>query len=230
MTTPFVLTAHVVMTLLALSATGLVVRGRVSFCWFFLVYVCATLTSDLVMATWPQRFWVFSVFSMKETLLSVLKILICLEIWQRTFSGFPRARVRVGLLLLLALLGIAFAALAIPPREGFYEALLILGSRLQAGALLLYAIVVSAAAWHRVPLHPMHRAILLGFAAYLTVHAVALSLIALDTGNTWAYEAIRPISLATYCGVSAWWAWAAWRPLRPPTDLISRLHPWAHTW
>lgn len=216
--------------LLALVAAGLVVRGRVSQCWLFLLQVVATLACNLSIAQWPERLFVFTFYSMKETLLWVLTILVALEIWLRSFAVFRRARRRVGLALVLVLLATLAAIHQIPAGLLPYDALLgILCARQQAGALALFAVVVSAGSWYRVPLHPLHRAILFGFATYLVAFTLALSLIGWRQ-ESWVYRWTAPIPPLAYTITELWWLWVVWTPTRAPNPTISRLQPWATSW
>ncbi|HET9315484.1 MAG TPA: hypothetical protein VFQ51_07820, partial [Vicinamibacteria bacterium] len=157
--------ANLGFALLVGAATGLVVRGRASFCWTFVVYLLSTASFQSLIIWWPERFFVFTFYFVKELVLVLLKIGVAFEIWQRCFSSFPQARVRTGFLLTSALAVMALASQLVP--DGLYPYDLLMGvilPRLQSGVLLLYALLVCATAWYRVPMHPTHRAILLGFA------------------------------------------------------------------
>jgi hypothetical protein len=165
-----ILIAYVGQAVLALVASGLLVRRRVAFCWSFFLYINATLVSEFLIVTWPDRFYDYAFYSAKESALTVLKIAVALEMWQRTFASFPRARVRVGFLLAGVLLATAIGVLQVSRDVPSYYALMSLVSpRQKAGTIGVFAIVVVGAWWHRIPLHPLYRAILLGFAGYLNV-------------------------------------------------------------
>jgi hypothetical protein len=224
--------AHVGDTLEAMLLAGLLVRGRVALCWSFFVYISATALASRLVVHWPEQFWTYTFYSMKETVLFALVVVVTLEIWLRTFSSFRRARVRVGLLLALALLATAVAALAIPPGLDSYDVLLgIVIPRQDAGVLMLCAIIASAVGWYRIPLHPLHRAILIGLGAYLMVNTLLMSVFAgWLVENVRAYRWCSAIIAGAYCTVSGWWAWVAWRPSREPSPAVSRLQPWAHSW
>lgn len=231
MTSPGAFLSHLSLAVLGIVVVGLCVRRRVKMCLTFVAYAILTMTTGLLIALWPDRFWVFTFYSMKETGLVVLKVLVAVEIWQRTFASFERARLRVGLLLVVALLAMAWAVLAAPADRHPYEELLgIVIPRQQAGALALYAIVVAAAHWHRVPLHPLHRAILVGFGAYLTVYTLLLSVMGLQGASAWAVELCSTLDGATYTATGVWWAWTAWRPVRARSPIAARLQPWASSW
>jgi hypothetical protein len=225
-----VLIAHAVAILLAVVAAGLMVRRRANLCWSFVLYVLATLTATQLSVIWPERFAVFTFFSIKQTVLVVFKIIVALEIWQHSFSFFHRARVRVAVLLAGALLATATAVQMVPPDLAPYDALIgVVYPRQQAGTLALFAIIVMAALWYRVPLHPLHRAILVGFAAYLTLSACLASIVGFAGGGAWL-PLLGRLDQLGYLATTVWWAWAAWRPIQAPSATVSRLQPWAHSW
>jgi hypothetical protein len=216
----------------AAAVTGLVVRRYAALCWAFLAYLLAVMTCVILVPLWPEYFLTFQFYSAKETGYFVLKALIAVEIWRRTFSTFPRARLRVGFLMAGVLLATAAIAASLPAdgRHPFVILVTILAPRQQAGTLALFALVVSAAWWYRVPLHPVHRAILGGFSAYLPINTLVVSVcgwyLVTDTARVWTWG----LNAAAYTLTTTWWAWAVWRPVRAPDPVIVRLQPWAHSW
>jgi hypothetical protein len=226
------LVGHLVHLLLAAGAAGLVVRRRAALCPTFLCYLLTVLTCSSMIGQWPEHFWNFEFHSVAETGYFVLKALVAVEIWLRTFATLPRARVRVGCCLVVVLLATAAMVVSTPAdgRHPYAVVVTILAPRQQAGTLALFAIVVAAAWWYRAPLHPLHRAIMGGFSLYLPVNTLVASMfgwfMAADAARPWMWG----VNTVAYGLTSAWWAWAAWRPVRAPEPIISRLHPWAHSW
>jgi hypothetical protein len=211
---------------------GLLVRGRAALCWAFFAYLSVVMTCFTLIACWPEHFWNLGFYSAKETGYFVLKVLIAVEIWRRTFATLARARVKVGFLLVGILLATSAMVLstAADGRHPFDVVVTIIGPRQQAGSLALFALVATAAWWYRAPLHPLHRAILVGFSFYLPINTVAYSVF----GWFLAPEAARPwagaLNAVAYNLTMIWWAWAAWRPVRAPEPIALRLQPWAHSW
>jgi hypothetical protein len=225
-----VLAPHVETMLLLVLCAGLLRRGRAALCWSFLAYALAVVCANQLSPLWDEGAWGFGSYIFKETALFVLKVLVALEIWQRTFATFPRARVRVGVFLAIALLLLAGSIQIGPSQRSQWDLFIgVVTPRLQVGALVLYLIVVFAAGWYRVPLHEFHRAVLLGFGAYLVAHAVTFAYLGWSGGTPESYGLFVPVVLSTYFATVVWWAWAAWRPLRAPSPLLSRLQPWAHS-
>jgi hypothetical protein len=220
---------HVVDALVVLIIIGLLRRRYVRFCWSFLVYLSAVWAFDRLGDLMSDRSDYYTIYSAKETMLDVLKFVVALEIWQKSFCSFPRARLRVGILLALVLLATAIGTLTVSMDVDPYDALLsLISPRQKAGALGLFAVVVSGAWWYRIPLHPLHRAILLGFAGYLVLATLLASLLGL-LGQE-ARWVLGRIDVAGYFAVSIWWAWAAWRTSHLPNPILTRLQPWARSW
>jgi hypothetical protein len=171
---------------------------------------------------------------LKRTVYNGLQALIALEIAILTFSGLPRARVRVELLLLVVL-GVALIADLLPQATGYpYLAMLgFVAPRGVATSLWLFVSVLAAAAWYRAPVHPFHRSILLAFTLYLGLETFLLKLVGMAAASRPAYlaahaylEALDPLAFAVTAG---FWTWTAWRA-EPATALspavASRLQPW----
>lgn len=164
-------------------------------------------------------------------MLCALTMGVAVEIWLRTFSAFPRARLRVGLVIASALVVTAVAVRRIPPGLHPYDELLgIVCPRQHAGSLALFTIVVAAARWYGVPLHPLHRAIAIGYAGYLTVFIAVLSIMGWQEGRSEVYRWCAPLGPAAYLLTEVWWVWSAWRPVQPPRPILARLQPWATSW
>jgi hypothetical protein len=223
------LSGYVESPLLAILAVGLLVRGRAALCWSFGAYAVTVLASNSIIAAWPDSFD-FTHYVVRETVLMVLKALIAVEIWWRTFSSLPRARPRVGSILVGAFVLAGIASRAVPPGLDAWTSFVgVVNPRLQMALLLCYAVVASAAWWFRAPLHSFHRAVLFGFATYLVLHTVGLSYHGWQGSSdssafvNWLLDAtMYPVALIL-------WSWAAWRPLRAPSPILSRLQPWAHS-
>jgi hypothetical protein len=225
------LTVGAVAVLLILTAIGLLRRRYAALCWSFLVYLFAIVAFDGVMISVWDRVDDYAVYAAKETILDVLKFAVALEIWRKSFASFPRARVRVGLLLGAVLVATAIGILIVPKDLTSYYALLsIVCPRQKAGSLALFAVVVSGAWWYRIPLHPLHRAILFGFAAYLTSATLLMSLIGILSDQPWVVHVLSRIDAISYLATCVWWASAAWRTSREPSPVLAKLQPWAHSW
>jgi len=69
------------------TALGLVIRGRLRLNWSFAAYVLTALTTNLLMAWAPERFYESAFYLLSQTLLHVLKFGVALEIAWRVING-----------------------------------------------------------------------------------------------------------------------------------------------
>lgn len=231
MTTLQALLGYLGLLLLAAVAVGLIARRRAALCWTFFAYLIWGTTSGFLVVRWPARFWEFTFYSANQTVYFVLQALVATQIWRRTFAILPRARIRIGLALTVALAGIAVTVATLPTDRHPYDiAVAVLAPRQRAGNLALFTIIVAAAWWYRVPLHPIYRAILGGFAVYLTVSTLTASVLGWLIIPNWLLDVVSYLNAGTYVLVTVWWAWAAWQPERVARPIVSTLQPWAHSW
>ncbi len=224
-----------VVTNLLLLATlaGLLVRRRIRLAYVFPAYLVAIVVLSSLTGLWPARFHTWSFYWFKEAVYSVLKVGVAVELAIRVFQAFPRAR-RVARALLLLVLGITVVAAwaaspegAPPGQAGWAELVLALNPRINNGTAWLFGALFALILYHRLPLHPLHKAISFGFMAYLLFLSFGLDLV---KRSEFAHRTM--VSYASSIGytlVAGFWARAAWRrDPRPPvaSDVVSRLQPW----
>jgi hypothetical protein len=210
-------TITVVGTVLGCAALcGLVVRRRVRLCYSFVLYLSTSLVADLLMVLWPEHFYRQWFWFGKELLIHVLRFALALELIYWTFRAFPSARATVRgvmLLVLLVTLVIVFASTGdLTPSEGA-PALGPLISRVQPralyGAIWLLTVVALFILWYRLPVHPFHKAILIGLVPYLLIAVVSLNII---ESQGWATrELVNPLHTLAFVLLLGYWAVAAWR-------------------
>jgi hypothetical protein len=236
MTSSQLLVGNLSLALILMALTGLLTRRRARLCWTFLVYLLAMAVGNQLVFWRPDVFQTHGFWTAKATAYAVLRTLIALEIGLLTFSAMPRARRRAELVL-GAVLVIALAVAVQPAVADGYTYLVMLGvvaPRLTATSLWLFAAVLGVAYWHRAPVHPFHRSLLLAFTLYLGAATWLLGVVGLAAASRPAYlaayaylEALEPLAFAVTAG---FWTWAAWRP--EPRVALSpavahRLQPWA---
>jgi hypothetical protein len=229
-----VLSLYVETALLLVLCAGLLRRRRAALCWSFLAYALAVVGGNQLQRVMHAKYWgsdyhaFFSYYVLKETVLFVVKALVALEIWLRTFAVFPRARLRVGLLLVSALLVLVAVVQIVPSERDQWDLFIgVVVPRLQVGALALYLIVALAARSYFVPVHEFHRAVFVGFGAYLTLHTLTFAYHGWSGMTSESFRIGFTLEAIAYPATVTWWAWAAWRPLREPSPILSRLQPWA---
>lgn len=240
------LVSDLTVLLLTVTSVGLVLRGRHRLSRAFLAYLMAMVVGNRLVTWWPSTFLNYGFYMGRTATYTALSILAAVEIALLTFSMFPVARRRALLMMALVLVATYGAAFGIDPSSELYpwmHAVGLLSSGGQAGRLWLFVVPVLVAAYHRVPLHPYHRALLVGFALYLGGYSCMLGFMANHValaGNTFTHPAylaahaylrsLEPVAFAATVGV---WTWAAWRVPRPAHDVapaVRALQPWAVTW
>jgi hypothetical protein len=221
--------SNLVASLLLVTVVGVVVRGRARFCWSFLVYLVAVLLGNRLTTWWPERFYQPGFWALKGITYNALTVLVAVEVGLLTFQRAPGARRRmvVG----MAVIAAAAVAVALWPRIWPARPDLalfgVLAPRGDAIALWLFALVFGLAGWHRLPLHPYHRALVLGRTLYLTFGVILLAVLGARADSAVAYSYLAALDPLAFATVSAWWAWAAWRPLELERGVLARLQPWA---
>jgi hypothetical protein len=209
--------------LTTVAVTGLSVRGRVGVCWTFVVYLAFIALADLLMLLWPDYFWRLWFYVGKEFVINVLRLAVALELTYRTFRAFPSARAtarRVLLLVLVATLVIVVLGTGdLVPPEGA-PALGPLASRVQprvlSGAIWLLTAVAGLILWYRLPVHPLHKAILVGLVPYLLIFSVSLNL--LESRGWEVLSFISYLHTSAFLLVLVYWTYAAWRPDEVPVQ------------
>jgi len=213
---------------IALAVAGLSIRGHARYCRAFTAYLVFVLVTDLLVMSWPDRFWTWPFWFFQQTMADVLKIVVALELAYWIFLGFPGAARSARGVLLLLLVATLLAVVALPNEASRDTRGYLIGSlrpRLQIGALWVFTALAGLVRWYRVPLHPMHRTIILGFVAYLTIFGTFLHLVA-DYGWSRHVETAEPIAYLAAC---SWWAWEGWRrepALDADAAVVARLQPW----
>jgi hypothetical protein len=202
------LVACVVILLLAACLAGLFVRGRQGLCVSFTLYLGAVLLSDTLILVWPQRFHSWDFWLIKESVHNLLKFGIALELTVRTFRAFPAARKTVtGLVLGVLVLTWFSVGQPVDPRPK--ELALNLQPYVLAGTLWLFIAISALILWYRLPVVPLHKALLLGFVPYLLVFTLAINLLKAFGGD------IRAVAGYTknvaYQVLLAYWVYSAWR-------------------
>jgi len=205
------------------AATGLVVRRRAEASRTFLAYLAVIAGADLLMLLWPATFRQQWFWFGKELLIHALRFGVALELTYWTFRAFPSARASargVLLAILLLTLGIVlFGTGSLEPPAGA-PALGPLISRVQPaivnGTIWLLTGMAGLILWYRLPVHPFHKAILVGLVPYLLVYTVSLSLI---ESHGWGVRTqVNHFFPVAFVLVLGYWAVAAWRRPESPVQ------------
>jgi hypothetical protein len=231
MTTGQRLVLAVEVILLAALAMGLIGRGRLRLCFTFGLYVAAVLGPDVAILARPSRFFTWDVWIARELVQALLKLGIPVEITLRAFAAFHGARARTASFLVVVAAGTILAtALRASKDAGAAGLAQTMMPPLLTGTAWLFGAVLAFALWFRIPLHPWHRALLIGFVPYLLIFTIAVGLL-----RSLGWEARMVLSHAytiSYLVLVAYLAFAVWRrdPSPPaPSHLVHRLQPWRET-
>jgi hypothetical protein len=215
--------------LLLLILAGLVIRRRLFRSPLFAPYLLSVLVPSLLTAVWPERFYVWTFWLAKETLQTVLKLGLALDLAYRLLRRLPQAHTlaQAGAALGLVLTGAAAFFAPIQSNDVRGVALAVL-PRVLYGTALLFAALLGLVAWFRIPLDRLNKAILVGFVPYLLTVTLALNLLThlgFDSRVAAGY-----LSSAAYTVLLCYWTWAAWLeddPLDPEEQEAAKsLHPW----
>ena len=200
--------------------TGLVVRRRYAACYSFFLQLVAVLASDLLLVFWPDPFYTKKFWLIKDSVLYLLALVIAVELTIRTFRAFPGAHWTARRLLFAILaLTTALAVLAFPREPSDITSTLAeqVYPRLLNGAVWLFTGIAALILWYRLPVDPLHKAILIGFVPYLIVFTVVLNWL-----HTFGWEQLAErlsyLESSAYLLVVAYWAYAAWHPSRVPAQ------------
>jgi len=226
------LAAAVALALLVLG--GLVARRKLGVCRFFVVYLSVATAADILILLWPRYFFTQPFWVAKEAAIHLLRFAVILELTYRTFQAFPSARSSARMLALVVLGGTFVILLAGAGNLGEPGTTPPLGpviSRVQPmvlnGSVWLLTAMAGLILWYRLPVHPWHKAIIMGLVVYLLVFSTSLSWI---ESRGWAErEFANHFMRAGYLSLLAYWAVAAWRraeaPIHPPAGIQDAPEP-----
>lgn len=202
--------------LLAACLAGLFARRRQGLCVSFTLYLAAVILSDALVLLHPSRFHSWDFWVLKESVHNLLKFGIALELTVRTFRAFPAAR-KTAAGLVLAVLALTWVSVGPRPRLVVgrpLELALNLQPYVLAGTLWLFVAISSLILWYRLPVTPLHKALLLGFVPYLLVFTVAINLLRSFGGEVRTVAGY--VKNVAYQVLLAYWAYSAWRRWPPP--------------
>jgi hypothetical protein len=204
------LVANLVRTAILLIFIGLLVKRRAHLCWSFTIYLAAIVTGNTLISFWPERFYTQSFYILKETVYNILMLCVATELAYRVFRAFPGAlsRARVVLAPLLAL--IAIAIISVPTGTDYRDIVTRYHPQVQTGLIWVFSATAVLAVWYNIPLHRLHRALLLGFTSNLIVFATLYNILR-SFGWQRLYDPIARLDTYAYLALVAWWAFTAWR-------------------
>ncbi len=230
MTSWQVLVAHAVKVLVLVALAGIVARHRARLCWSFVAYLSTIVVSNTLISVWPDTFFVPSFYLLKQALYDCLRLAIAVELAYRTFQAFPGAQSTARRVVFALLTVTSVALIGVPSglsngSPGLYDtALKEWEPRVMTGTIWLMNGVALLVIWYRVPIQAYHKAILLGFVAYLLTFTTLLRLLQIYDWDV--LPIIQSTEPAAFFVLVGWWAWAAWQPaIEMSAALARRLQP-----
>lgn len=205
------LISFVGIALIATLLTALVSRKRYRACLSFLLYVVAVLIPSFLFTVWPVRFYTWENYFLRESVHNLLKFAIALELGYRTFRAFPAAliqarRIACAILALVAIIAIAGSSVEGRPSDLPVE----WHARVLNGTIWLLTGIAVLILWYRLPVDPLHKAILVGFVPYLLLFSVGMRAV-VEMGLEKS-QLFHTIHAAAYVVLLAYWNRAAWAP------------------
>jgi hypothetical protein len=219
------LLAHAMKLGLLAILVGLVVRRRAHVCWSFVGYLSWNLACNILFSFWPDQFYRQWFYLLMSGVSDAFKILVAAELTYRTFRAFPGAASRVRILLAPVFMVPALFVRKVPTAVSYEDWLRVYQPQLLTGIIWCMVAITLLIAWYRVPVHAMHRAILIGFASYLLIFTTLLNLTR-DFGFEQFGRYLNVADGYAYVLLLAGWGYAAWVPTRRPMlalDVLKRL-------
>jgi hypothetical protein len=221
------LVAHANQLAMALCLAGIVLRGRFRFSRCLTLFLVAALAGNMSATLWQDTFFTYNWWVVRQVTYGVLMLATALELVYLTFAALPGAHAAVRGAL-LGILGLTFMSLVLLPDGGGYRSFSTsLLPRMVNGTVWLFVASVGVSLLYRVPIHPWHRAIMTGFAAYLTVFGVLFRVI--DVFGWRILGVVNALDPLAYLGLLGYWTWMAWRrDAVPAVDpvVLATLQPW----
>jgi len=222
--------ANLCAALLGLLLLGLVLHRRDRLSRAFFTHCATALIVNRLIVGWPAVFYTRIFWSFKETFYDAITAAVLIEIGCLTFASFPRARRRLlcacgGILLIAMATRIAVHQDPAVNSEWYRLWYSVLIPLTRAGTLWICVAMLGIAAWHRVPLHAFHQALLIGFILYISIVTVSFALVSeLGPGVQGYSAAVEQLAYAATVGL---WTWAAWRRAPALSPIRRELQPWA---
>lgn len=223
MTAHEILIANLVRTAVLLIFVGLLVRRRSHLCWSFTAYMAAVLAGNSMVSFWPERFYTRWFYILKESVYNVLMLCIAAELAYRVFRAFPGALARARRVLAPLLAVITVGIISVPTGTDFIDIVTRYHPQIQTGVIWLLSATAVLTVWYNIPLHFVHRALLLGLSSYLIIFATLGNIL-----RSFGFERLRgmigTVDSYAYLALVAWLAYTAWRsekafelaPMRSP--------------
>jgi len=208
---PMSVLQQVIWCLSALQLFGLVgvliLRRHYQRMPLFTLYAGGGALSSVVVALHYTR----DAWMLQQVVMAALRFGVVLELIYRIFGAFPAAAAAARRVMFVILVATALTALSASMPDAVYtRSLAETIPRLAAASAWILTALAVLVLWYRLPLAPLPRAILMGYAPYLLIFTISLSLL-FDAST----EHLRPwlgyMDLFAFIGLVNYWIRVAWR-------------------
>jgi hypothetical protein len=168
----------------------------------FDVYLLSIVVFEFLLLFWPGRFYNWDYWFAQETIQSILKVAIVIELSVRLFSDLSRARVIVAVGLAVITAGTVLSIAGVEATDAQARAIEIM-PRIYYGTAIMFGLILTLALYHRLPLGDVHRAILMGFTPYLLTFTVGIQL--LEALGRDLRGPVQYVNTVAFVGLLAYW-------------------------
>lgn len=201
--------AWAVLATLVVTLAGLAARRRLHLCWSFAAYAVVVLGCDTAILGWPARFYTPEFWIVRQALFDATKVAVAMELTYRVVHAFPGA-MRTARVSALAVLTLSTAVIVAGPWAAGYRNWAEWQPRVIFGVVSLFTVTALVVLWYNLPVQSWHRALIMGFSAYLLVFTVALNV--LRTQGWQVAPWVGLLDSVAYLGLVTWWAHVSWAP------------------
>jgi len=202
--------------LVLLTVVGIFARGRERMCWSFISFLLFSVTTNVLISSWPERFYTYSFYVVMMAVYGLARMCVATELAYWAFRAFPgaRATARTLLLLILGTTTLAIVLFTAPPgspgvKSAALQWMVQVHSRMITGAIWMLTATSLLVVWYHLPVHALHRAILLSYTSYLLVTVTGLNVL-----GRYGWQITHQVGVVdqlAWLVAATWFTRAAWR-------------------
>ena len=195
----------------------LLLRGHYRRVPLFTTYVGGVRVFGVIYLLHPT----WETWMLQQVVSAALRFGVALELTYCIFGAFPAAAVTARRVMLVILAATAVTALATAPLDATYTRMQAESiPRMASAGIWMLTALAGLVLWYRLPLAPLPRAILMGYAPYLLVFTIGMSLL-FDPGSQHIRVWVGWFDPLAFFILTNYWLRVAWRtaaesPMLPP--------------
>lgn len=181
----------------------------------FVLYVAGVQVFNVVYMLHPT----WETYMLLQIVAASLRFGLALELTNCIFGAFPAAAVTARRVMLLILVATAVTAMATaPPNVTYTRMHAEFVPRMASAAIWMVTALAALVLWYRLPLAPLPRAILMGYAPYLLLFTILMSLL-FEGGSPRVRLWVGYLDPLAFFVLIHYWLRVAWRT-RPESALV----------